>query len=41
MTNVPWSNFNGEHILEYWEIEETGLTAFICEVFDIDVPSCS
>lgn len=41
VTNVPWSNFNGEHILEYWEIEETGLTAFICEVFDIDVPSCS
>jgi len=35
VTNVPWSNFDGEHIEggEYWEIEEVGLLAFICQKF--------
>merc|ERR1712045_388779 len=36
--NVPWSNFNGEHGLEYWELEEYGLTEYVCDVFQL--PSC-
>ena len=36
--NVPWSNFNGEHGLEYWELEEYGLTQYVCDVFAL--PSC-
>jgi len=36
--NVPWSNFNGEHGLEYWELEEYGLTQYLCDVFAL--PSC-
>ena len=39
VTNVPWSNFNGEHGAEYWELEELGLTAYICEHYDL--PSCA
>merc|ERR1712130_132847 len=35
VTNVPWSNFDGEHLEggEYWEIEEIGLLAFLCQKF--------
>merc|ERR1712127_21409 len=22
VTNVPWANFDGEHLIEYWELEE-------------------
>merc|ERR1712130_37369 len=37
VTNVPWSNFDGEHLEggEYWEIEEVGLLAFICQKFTL------
>ena len=38
VTNVPWSNFDGEHLLEYWELEEMGLIQFVCDTFDL--PSC-
>merc|ERR1712227_1177347 len=38
VTNVPWSNFDGEHILEYWELEDMGLTQFVCDTFLL--PSC-
>ena len=37
--NVPWSNFGGEHLLEYWELEDIGLTQYICDTFE--VPSCN
>jgi len=36
--NVPWSNFDGEHLLEYWELEELGLKEYICSTFQL--PSC-
>merc|ERR1711936_920815 len=36
--NVPWSNFNGEHVLEYWELEEYGLTKYVCDIYNL--PSC-
>jgi len=40
-SNVPWSNFDGEHLLEYWELEDLGLLDYICSNTDIfDVPSC-
>merc|ERR1712020_679904 len=37
VTNVPWSNFDGEHLEggEYWEIEEVGLLAFLCQKFTL------
>merc|ERR1711973_284865 len=37
-SNVPWSNFDGEHLLEYWELEELGLKEYICSTFQL--PSC-
>merc|ERR1711973_1086985 len=36
--NVPWSNFDGVHGAEYWELEEVGLTQYICEEYML--PSC-
>ena len=38
-SNVPWSNFNGEHLMEYWELEDYGLLQYICDTFT--VPSCT
>jgi len=37
VTNVPWSNFDGEHLEggEYWEIEEVGLLSFLCQKFTL------
>jgi len=37
VTNVPWSNFDGEHLAggEYWEIEEVGLLTFLCSKFQL------
>merc|ERR1711971_1072424 len=37
VTNVPWSNFDGEHLEggDYWEIEEVGLLRFLCEKFTL------
>ena len=32
--NVPWINLEGEHLAEYWELEEYGFLQFICDSFD-------
>ena len=33
--NVPWLNFNGEHMLDYWELELYGLLEFVCDTFEV------
>ena len=32
--NVPWINFDQQHLAEYWELEEYGFLQFICDTFD-------
>merc|ERR1712048_171255 len=34
-TDVPWINFYGEHSLGFSELEEYGLTKYICETFKL------
>ena len=36
--NVPWSNFDSQHMAEYWEIEQIGLLNYVCNTFQL--PSC-
>ena len=36
--NVPWTNFDGEHVAEYWDLEEVGLLNFMCVFYSL--PSC-
>jgi len=35
VSNVPWTNMNGEHLIEYWDLEELGLLTFLCQKFSL------
>merc|ERR1711915_376845 len=34
--NVPWLNFDGEHVAEYWDLETVGLLNYLCQQFQLN-----